>query len=101
MPFIDVFCFWQMFFLVLILLTRFFLYIYVINLVMKIQNKNFLASILFVLISFVCSAQVNEPPPPMPPPPPGLPIDNGLIALVVIALLYGVFKKIQRLKKLI
>ncbi len=68
---------------------------------MKIQNKNFLASILFVLISFVCSAQVNEPPPPMPPPPPGLPIDNGLIALVVIALLYGVFKKIQRLKKLI
>lgn len=65
---------------------------------MRIQNKKILASILFVLISFVCSAQVNEPPPPMPPPPPGLPIDNALPILIIIALAYGVYKKIKTVK---
>ena len=37
-------------------------------------------------------AQGDMPPPPMPPPPPGLPIDDGIIALFIVALLYGVYK---------
>ena len=64
---------------------------------MKIQNKKILASILFVLISFVCTAQSSGPPPPSPPPPPGLPIDGGLVALLGLGLFYGA-KKILRTK---
>ena len=38
-------------------------------------------------------AQGSTPPPPMPPPPPpGLPIDGGIIALFVVALVYGIYK---------
>jgi hypothetical protein len=55
-----------------------------------IQNKRIFASILFVLISFVCAAQ--ELPPPTPPPPVGLPIDGGVILGVCFALFYGVKK---------
>ncbi|SFC97182.1 hypothetical protein [Algibacter pectinivorans] len=57
---------------------------------MIIQNKRIFASILFVLISFVCAAQsVPEPPVPGPPPPVGLPIDGGIFVGVVFALIYG------------
>ncbi|MEO6348992.1 MAG: hypothetical protein ABIO60_13910, partial [Aquaticitalea sp.] len=61
---------------------------------MGLQNKYFLASILFVSISFVCDAQIGggSPPPPMPPPPPGLPIDSSVYLLFIIALVYGVIK---------
>ncbi len=45
---------------------------------MKIQNKNFIASILFVLISFVCVAQGGDTPPPPAPPPPPLPLIDGI-----------------------
>jgi hypothetical protein len=65
---------------------------------MRIQNKKFFASILFVLISFVCLAQSpggGIPPPSKPPPPPGLPIDHALPFLVVAGLFYGVKKKIE------
>ena len=56
-----------------------------------IQSKKTIASILFVLISFVCSAQT--PPPPQPPPGPvGVPIDSSIIVLLIIGLLYGVYK---------
>ncbi|GAA4968102.1 hypothetical protein [Algibacter aquimarinus] len=55
------------------------------------QNKRKLASILFVLISFVCFAQV-EPPVPGPPPPVGFPIDGGIIAGVCFAIFYGAKK---------
>jgi len=57
-----------------------------------IKYKKTLASILFILISFVCSAQ-NFPPPPQPPPGPvGLPIDSGLILLFVAGILFGIYK---------
>jgi hypothetical protein len=59
---------------------------------MRIQNKKILASILFVLISFVCVAQSSGPPPPSPPPPPGLPIDGGILALLGLGILYGAKK---------
>ncbi|WP_290698312.1 PID-CTERM protein-sorting domain-containing protein [Lacinutrix sp.] len=63
-----------------------------------IQNKKIIASILFVLISFVCSAQM--PPPPQPPPGPvGLPIDSGILLLLVAGVLYGIFKMYSIRKK--
>ena len=57
---------------------------------MTIQNKRIFASILFVLISFVCVAQ--EPPIPGPPPPVGFPIDGGILMGVFVALFYGARK---------
>ena len=65
---------------------------------MKIQNKRIIASILFVLISFVCVAQGSgNPPPPLPPPPVGweLPIDGGVLALFGLGLYYGVKKLLK------
>ncbi|WP_345191135.1 PID-CTERM protein-sorting domain-containing protein [Algibacter agarivorans] len=59
---------------------------------MTIQNKRIFASILFVLISVVCTAQGSIPPPPGPPPPPGFPIDGGLLFGMIFALFYGVKK---------
>ena len=56
---------------------------------MTIQNKRIVASILFVLISFVCVAQTG-PPPPAPPVPVGLPIDGGLFLGLFAGLFYGV-----------
>ena len=66
---------------------------------MRIQNKKILASILFVLISFVSVAQGSgNPPPPMPPPPPGLPIDSGIFILLLLGLLLGVHFKLKASK---
>ena len=56
------------------------------------QNKRKLASILFVLISCVCVAQIDPPPIPGPPPPVGFPIDGGVIAGVCFAIFYGAKK---------
>lgn len=70
---------------------------------MIVYNKKHLASILFILVSFVCSATQHEAPPqPQPmggPPPPGLPIDNGLILLFVAALIYGIYRILKHSKK--
>lgn len=63
---------------------------------MTVRNKRILASILFVLISFVCVAQ--NPPPPGPPPP-GLPIDGGVFFGVIFALFYGVRKLLINYEK--
>ena len=62
---------------------------------MIIQNRRIFASILFILISFVCVAQGNVPPPPAPPPPPGLPIDGGVISVLVLGAIYGIRKAIK------
>lgn len=80
-------------FVFFILTRHFFLYIYKL---MKIQNKKMFASILFVLISFVCVAQSGMPPPPAPPPPPGLPIDGGILAGLFIGIVIGVKKLLKR-----
>lgn len=64
---------------------------------MMIQNKSILASILFVLISIVCTAQGGGlPPPPQPPPPVGLPIDGGIFVGVLVALFYGGKKLLKK-----
>mgnify|MGYP006902058841 CR=1 FL=1 len=64
---------------------------------MTIQNKRIFASILFVLISFVCAAQ-TLPPPGGPPIVPGFPIDGGVLLGVFFAIIYGA-KKMLRNKK--
>ncbi|WP_042502419.1 PID-CTERM protein-sorting domain-containing protein [Algibacter lectus] len=63
---------------------------------MTIQNKRIFASILFVLISFVCTAQGGGMPPPPVTPPIGLPIDGGVIAGACFAILYGAKKLLKR-----
>lgn len=65
---------------------------------MMIQNKRIFVSILFVLISFVCVAQVGGPPPPGPPVPPGLPIDRGALLGLCFGLFYGAIKLLSRKK---
>jgi hypothetical protein len=65
---------------------------------MILQNKLKLASILFLVISFVSAAQSSEiPPPPMigPPPPPGLPIDGNVAFVLVLGLVVGVYYRIK------
>ena len=69
---------------------------------MGLQNKKIIASILFVMISFVCVAQgvgAGIPPPPGPPPPPGLPIDGALPILFLVALLFGIYRKFKFVRK--
>lgn len=64
---------------------------------MIIQNKRIVASILFVLISFVCFAQGGEtPPPPGPPPPIGLPIDDYLPVLFTLGVVFGVKQLLKK-----
>lgn len=51
-------------------------------------------SILGVLV-LVCAtafAGPKGPPPPGIPPPPGLPIDGGVVALLFVAILFGLYK---------
>jgi len=67
---------------------------------MRLQNKLKLASILFLLVSFVCAAQgLDNPPPPMPPPPPGLPIDGQVIFLLALGLIFGAYYRIKYSKQ--
>ena len=63
---------------------------------MRLQNKLKIASILFLLVSFVSAAQeTGNPPPPMPPPPPGLPIDGSIIWMLVVGLIFGAYKRFK------
>ncbi len=63
---------------------------------MRIQNKKIFASILFVLISFVCWTQPCPGGPPCgPPPPPGLPIDSAVPILLLAGLYYGIRNKLK------
>jgi hypothetical protein len=63
---------------------------------MRLQNKMKLASILFLLVSFVCAAQeTGNPPPPMPPPPAGLRIDGNVLFLLALGLIFGAYFRIK------
>lgn len=55
---------------------------------------------ILVFISASAMAAPKGPPPPGVPPPPGLPIDGGIIACLLLSLVYGLYKihKIQTKK---
>ena len=62
---------------------------------MKIAFNNILIT-LFML--FTCAfgyAAPGGPPPPLPPPPPGLPVDGGIIFLLLTSVTYGLYKLYQ------
>ncbi len=66
------------------------------------ENKKLIALTLVAFSNAVDAiAQIEELPQPQAkgPGPPGLPIDNGLIILFAIAIIYGVYKIVQRSKK--
>ena len=49
-----------------------------------------LASLLLLLLFPLI--MIAQGPPPPPPPPPGLPIDGGLLFLLMAGIVYGVKK---------
>lgn len=58
------------------------------------------ASILVCFSSALCIAQGVQPPPPQAAPdPPGAPIDGGIFILLVLALIYGMYKAFTLSKK--
>lgn len=60
---------------------------------MKIVPMRFLTLLAFIIFPVVaCFAAPNDPPPPTPPPPPGLPVDGGIVALLIASLGYGIYK---------
>jgi len=63
--------------------------------VMKAQLKTILISSIFMLFSIVSYAQDNiDPPPPPgpgPPGPPGLPIDQNILWLLIVGIIYGAY----------
>jgi hypothetical protein len=45
-----------------------------------------------LLSNIVCFAQdVDPPPPPAPPNPPGTPIDQNILLLLMVGLIYGAY----------
>lgn len=74
----------------------FFLLLHPMNIVpmrIKLIIVVFFASCLGVI--------AQTPPPPTTPPPPGLPLDDGIVLLLVLALVLGVFKIYQYRKRVV
>ncbi|MBG6111835.1 hypothetical protein H4V97_002203 [Flavobacterium sp. CG_23.5] len=62
---------------------------------MNILPNKFYLFIAFLFGTLYAIAE-NPPPPPLtgrrkPPPPPGLPIDENILTLIIIALLFGIY----------
>jgi len=51
--------------------------------------RKIVAIILLLLFPLITMAQG---PPPPPPPPPGLPIDSGIVYLLLLGVAYGIRK---------
>ena len=43
-------------------------------------------------VDLVAFAAPGNPPPPTTPPPPGEPIDGGVFLLLIVSLLFGLYK---------
>jgi hypothetical protein len=55
--------------------------------------------LLFIIIAILGSTfcfSAPQPPPPTTPPPPGLPIDSGIILLVIISIIFVYYKLIYK-----
>ncbi len=57
-------------------------------------NKIFFLAVFFLTFT-VCYGQGEEPPPPPPTPPPGLPVDGGILVLLFISIIFGIYKIYQ------
>lgn len=53
----------------------------------------------FFLSNFSFAAP--DPPPPTTPPPPGLPIDGGIVAMIILAVAFGIYKIYQYKKRVV
>lgn len=63
---------------------------------MKLKAHN----ILILVVTILCSNFMFAPPPgPPPPPPPNLPIDNSLVFLFIVGLLYVFLRYRSALQK--
>ena len=69
---------------------------------MKIApNRVVIILVVFFLQQTSVFAAPEPPPPSSPPPPPPLPLDEWIVLLVVISILFGIYKlnKILNTKK--
>ena len=62
---------------------------------LKVKNKTTYILLAILIVSTHSYSQAVPPPIP-PPPPPGLPIDGGVIFLLLGGLFYGVKKIISK-----
>lgn len=57
-----------------------------------IPNKiNLLLLTILSVTNLFAAPSGGSPPPPTPPPPPGLPIDAGVVFLLLAGLIYGLY----------
>lgn len=61
---------------------------------MKVVTKMILASTILSMATSMAWAQ-DGPPPPMPPPPPGLPIDEPALLVLLLGLVYGIYRIVK------
>lgn len=59
------------------------------------MKRKQILTILILALTFSVSGQVTPPSIP-PPPPPGLPIDGGILFLLVSGIIYGIKKSIKK-----
>jgi len=69
---------------------------------MRPQIVLILALVLSLLNSTIMQAQLTggsgPPPPPPPTPPPELPLDSGILLLIVAGIIYGAYVAYRRMK---
>lgn len=66
-----------------------------------VMNRLLILILALALPSSAVFGATDPPPPSTPPPPPGLPIDGSLYVLLVISLVFGIYKvyKYHNIKK--
>ena len=66
-----------------------------------VPNRIFIILVVFFIQQTTVFADGGPPPPSTPPPPPGLPLDGGLVLLLILSLAYGIYKlnQIKNIKK--
>jgi hypothetical protein len=57
-----------------------------------VPNRILTILVVFLLPVINVFAEPGPPPPSTPPPPPGLPLDGGLVLLMLFSLVLGFYK---------
>lgn len=58
---------------------------------MRLPESKIISSFLLCLLPAISLWAQATPPPPVPPPPPGLPIDEYIPFMIIVALVFGAF----------